>query len=94
MARKHEVELEIHRVTNVIRVIKDAGFDVAIVTPSEGKLEILNPREQVLLERDAEGRIKLRSLPNDRTKVKMTPVEDATATPATPPETEEPEPDA
>jgi hypothetical protein len=65
----------------VIRVIKDSGFDVALVTPSTGTITILNPRPQVILERDEKGRILARQVPDpERTKIKVTPVDDVTAT--------------
>jgi hypothetical protein len=79
--RKHELELEIHRKTGEIRVIKDSGFDVALVTPSTGTVTILNPRPQVILERDEQGRILARQVPDpERTKIKFTPVDDVTET--------------
>lgn len=86
--RKHELELEVNRTTGEIRVVKDSGFDVALVTPSAGSVTILNPRPQVILERDEKGRILVRQLPDDRTKIKVTPVEDLSVA------TEEGEPDA
>jgi len=84
--RKHELELKVHRTTGVIEVVKDSGFDVALVTPSQGTITILNPRPQVVLERDERGRILVRTLPDERTKIKVVPVGDA--------EVQQEEPDA
>jgi hypothetical protein len=79
--RKHELELEVHQTTGAIRVVKDSGFDVALVVPSTGMVTILNPRPQVILERDEKGRILARQVPDpERTKIKITPVNDATNT--------------
>ena len=51
MARKNEIELHVDSEGN-ITVKKDAGMDVGLLIPDEGKVTFLNPRKQVLLRKE------------------------------------------
>lgn len=79
--RKHELKLQVSKATGEIRVAKDSGFDVVIVEPATGEIKVLNPRAQVILEKHEDGKITVKKLPNDRTKIEVELVDQLEADP-------------
>lgn len=67
--RRHEVELRVDKDSGEITVGKDGGMDIVLMDLKTGSIKTLNPRPRVMLERDEQGKVKLQSTPDVRTKV-------------------------
>lgn len=67
--RRKLVELSISD-QGVITVTKDSGLDIVLADTAKGSIEVLNPRPQIRLERQANGDLKARDLSGSRTLIK------------------------
>jgi hypothetical protein len=77
--RKREVTLEVDQGTGKITVKKDSNMDVILVDEEKKTIDVLNPRDQLILERTKSGAIKVKEAPE---KTKMSVAVIGTPTPA------------
>ena len=61
--RKREVALEVDQ-QGKITVKKDSGMDVVLIHAETGKAEVLNPKEQLILEEKG-GTVRVKEAPPD-----------------------------
>jgi hypothetical protein len=82
--RKHEITLEVNQQTGEIKVLKDAGLDVVVIS-HDGTATILNPRGMLILGRDQNGTVTTKEVP-ENTKVTVIKVGEKQEEPEAPKE--------